>query len=468
MIGTYCTAHELSLINCIKIFLGVKTMQTTRLIKTLLFVLGLMLVLSGCGPAPTQETPDTELALESFTPIVSATGEVVPEQTALLSAKTAGVVAEVLVAEGDAVEADQVLMRLEGAEKLQAAVAAARFELANAQYALDSLYEDTNLQAAQALQTKDEAEKALEDLLNPELQQALALEAIADAKKAVEQAERRYRTVISRADQADIDAQRAQVVLAKDALDKAKEDFEPYEDKPEDNLVRANFQAKLAAAQQVYDAAVRRLNALEGTGSEADIAVAEADLATAQAQVIEAEREWERVKVGPNPADVALLEARIETAAEDYEIYRNGPDPDDIALAEARLSNANEQFTAAEAALADLELVAPFNGVVSELNINPSEWVSPGVPVLLLADLDHLRIETTDLGEIDVAQIAVGDIGIITFDALPEVVINGTIISIAPKAAEGSGVNYTVVLEMDEVPDELRWGMTAFVDIELE
>jgi multidrug resistance efflux pump len=256
--------------------------------------------------------------------------------------------------------------------------------------------------------------------------------------------------------------------LAKDALDKAKEDFEPYEDKPEDNLVRANFQAKLAAAQQVYDAAVRRLNALEGTGSEADIAVAEADLATAQAQVIEAEREWERVKVGPNPADVALLEARIETAAEDYEIYRNGPDPDDIALAEARLSNANEQFTAAEAALADLELVAPFNGVVSELNINPSEWVSPGVPVLLLADLDHLRIETTDLGEIDVAQIAVGDIGIITFDALPEVVINGTIISIAPKAAEGSGVNYTVVLEMDEVPDELRWGMTAFVDIELE
>jgi multidrug resistance efflux pump len=86
----------------------------------------------------------------------------------------------------------------------------------------------------------------------------------------------------------------------------------------------------------------------------------------------------------------------------------------------------------------------------------------------LLADLDHLQVETTDLGEIDVAQIAVGDVAIITFDALPDVVIEGTITRIAPKAAEGSGVNYAVVLEMSEVPDALRWGMTAFVDIELE
>jgi HlyD family secretion protein len=357
---------------------------------------------------------------------------------------------------------------LEGTEQLQAAVSAAQFELANAQYALDALYKDTDLLAAQALQTKDKAEKDLEDLLDQELQQALALQAIADAKKAVEDTDRRYRTVISAADDADIDAQKAQVVLARDALDKAEEDFEPYEEKPEDNLVRANFQAKLAAAQQVYDAAVRKLNALEGTGSEADIAVAEANLATAQAQVIEAEREWERVKEGPNQADVALLEAQISAADRDYQIYKDGPDPDDVAVAEARLENAKAQLAAAESALADLELLAPFSGVVSEIHINPSEWVSPGQPVLLLADLEHLQIETTDLGEIDVAQIQVGDVATITFDALPDVVISGVIQSIAPKAAAGSGVNYTVVLEMDEIPAALRWGMTAFVDIELE
>ena len=122
---------------------------------------------------------------------------------------------------------------------------------------------------------------SIEEKGTPPLDRALAEGK--DAEKTVESAERRLRTVSSAADESDIAAAEAQVVLAKDALDDAKEDFEPYENKPEDNLQRANYQSKLAAAQQVYDAAVRQLNALKGTGSEADIAVAEADLATAVA-----------------------------------------------------------------------------------------------------------------------------------------------------------------------------------------
>ncbi len=38
----------------------------------------------------------------------------------------------------------------------------------------------------------------------------------------------------------------------------------------------------------------------------------------------------------------------------------------------------------------------------------------------------------------------------------------------ATKAGEGSGVNYPVVIELDEIPDNLRWGMTAFVDIQVD
>ena len=442
-------------------------LNKTKLSITFILLAASLLLITSCNTTTKEDTPEAEISIEEFIPIVSATGEIVPERTALLSVKTGGVVADVLVTEGETVESGQILVRLEGTELLQASVSAAQFELANAQYTLNLLFDDTNLLAAQALQAKDKAELALEDLLNPELQQALALEAIANAKKAVEDAQRRFTSVSSTADDADIEAQKAQVVLARDALDKAKEDFEPYENKPEDNLTRANYQSKLAAAQQTYDAAVRKLNALQGTGSEADISVAEADLATANAQVFEAEREWDRVKEGPNQADVVLLEAEIDSAAEDYEIFTNGPDPDDVALAEARVSNAKAQLVAAESALEDLELAAPFKGVVSEIHIDPSEWVAPGQPVLLIADLDHLQIETTDLGEIDVAQIEVGDTAIVTFDALPAEVIEGTIISIAPKAAEGSGVNYAVILEMSEVPSALRWGMTAFVDIEL-
>ena len=81
-------------------------------------------------------------------------------------------------------------------------------------------------------------------------------------------------------------------------------------------------------------------------------------------------------------------------------------------------------------------------------------------------DLDDLQVETTDLSEIDVAKLREGDIAIVTFDALTDLVLEGTVTSIAPKAAPGSGVNYPVIIELSDIPPQLRWGMTAFIDIE--
>lgn len=441
-------------------------MKTNKLKSISLIAIGLVFILSACSPSP-EETAAPEPITPAFSPIVSATGVVVPEQEALLSVSTGGVVNDVLIEKGDDVTAGQVLVQLEGTEQQVAAVSAAALELASAQVALDKLFKDTNLQAAQALRSAETAERALEDLNNRDLQQALALQAVADAQKAVDDTDRNARYSRSPASQADIDAQKAQVVLARDALDKANEDYEPHANKPEDNLTRAHFLARQAAAQQVYDDAVRRLNAMQGTSSEVDINVAEANYITAQAALIEAERDLERVLDGPDPGEVALLESQIENGYRDYEIYRAGPDPDDVTLAEARIANAEAQLAAAEETLADLELVAPFDGVISAVYVNPSEWVAPGSPVLLIADLNNLQVETTDLSEIDVSQIAVGDSAVITFDALPDLVLGGTVISIAPKADEGSGVNFPVIIELSEIPPALRWGMTTFVDIDV-
>ncbi|NJN44267.1 MAG: HlyD family efflux transporter periplasmic adaptor subunit [Anaerolineae bacterium] len=441
-------------------------MKPTKTIK-LISMFGLLAIfLAACTTPQTTATQEAN-PLENFVPGVNATGIIVPEQFASLSITTAGVVEEVFINEGDLVEEGQLLIQIKGGEQAQAAVTGAQLELTNAQNFLDTLYENTDLIAANALKTAEDTEDALEDLQNRELQEALALKAIADAQKAVENTERSYNYSISTADEADIELQRAQVTLAKDALDKALEDYEPYADKPETNLVRANLLARKAAAQQAYDDAVRKLNALLGTGSDADISVAEANFATAQAQLIQAQRDWERVQEGPSAGDIAVLEAQIASSYEDYEIYKDGPDPADVAVAEARIANAEAQLAAAQSALDDLQLLAPFAGTISELNIKASEWVSPGQPVIILADLNNLQVETTDLSEIDVARIAVGDTAILTFDALPDSV-EGIVTRISPKSAQGSGVNYTVTIDMSSVPDGLRWGMTAFVDVELE
>lgn len=434
-------------------------------IKKISFILllGFALLLAACN-GQTTTTPEAN-PLDTYVPGVNATGKIVPEQYASLSVTTPGVVEEVLVSEGDFVEEGQVLLQIKGGEQAQAAITAAELELTNAHNALDNLYDNTDLLAANALKTAQDTEHDLEDLQNRELQEALALQAIADAQKLVEDTLRNYNYTTSSADQADIDAQRAQVTLAKDALDKAIEDYEPYENKPEDNLVRANFLARKAAAQQVYDDAIRRLNYLLGTGDATDIAVAQADYDTAQAQLLQAQRDYDRVKEGPTEGDIAVLEAKIANAYKDYDTYKEGPDPADVAAAEARITNAEAQLAAAQSALDDLQLLAPFAGTISELNIKNSEWVSPGVPVIVLAKLDNLRMETTDLSEVDVAKIATGDTVQITFDALPDTV-EGTILRISPKAAQGSSVNYTVTIDLNEQPDGLRWGMTAYMDLE--
>jgi multidrug efflux pump subunit AcrA (membrane-fusion protein) len=77
-------------------------------------------------------------------------------------------------------------------------------------------------------------------------------------------------------------------------------------------------------------------------------------------------------------------------------------------------------------------------------------------------------VETTDLNEIDVARLTIGDPAAVTFDAIPNVTVNGKVARIASKASEGSGVNYTVVVSLDNIPEKLLWGMTAFVDIEIK
>lgn len=441
-------------------------MNTSYIAKLTIITLGLVIGLTACSSAA-EDTTTPEVIAPSLNPIVSATGVVVPEQEALLSVSAGGVVEDVLVSKGDQVSTGQVLVRLEGTEQQAAAVSAAALELANARYALDKLHQDTDLLAAQALRSAETAEKALEDLNNPELQEALALQAVAEAQKAVDMTERNARYSRSPASQADIDAQKAQVVLAKDALDKANEDFEPHANKPEDNLTRAHFLARQAAAQKAYDDAVRRLNAMQGTSSEVDINVAEAEYITAQAALIQAQRDLERVLDGPDPGEIALLEAQIDKGKRDFEIYDAGPDPDDVALAEARIENAQAQLAAAEGLLSDLELKAPFDGVISAVNVNASEWVAPGSPVLLIGDLNNLQVKTTDLSEIDVARIAIGDQVVVTFDALPDLVLAGSVISIAPKADEGAGVNFPVTIELSEIPGALRWGMTAFVDIDV-
>lgn len=380
--------------------MSMKTL-THKLIALLLCGALLLSACSGLQPSATPAVDAPEI--QDVSPLISATGVVNPEQYSTLSMSTAGLVAEVLVKRGDHVEAGQTLVRLEGREEQQAAIAGAKFELQAAEKGLDDL--------------NDVAETA----------KIAALDAMSLYAKMVRDADYKLDNYEVPTDQEDLDPWEA-VQIMKEALDKARAAFDEVKSRSSSDPVRKDRKEDLDEAQSDYNAAIRRL-----------------EFVTA--------------------LDVA--QANLDKARKDYEKWKDGPDPKDVAVAQARIDNAKASLAAAESSLTDLELHAPFSGTISEVYARVGEWIAPSAPVALLADLTHLRVETTDLNEIDAARVQVDAAVKVTFDALPDVVIQGVVKSIAPKASAGSGVNYTAIIELAETPEALRWGMTAFVDIEV-
>lgn len=402
------------------------------------------------------ELQTTEVQVGKLVSTIGATGTVRSNQSATLTWQTSGTVEAVNVHVGDRVKKGDILASL-AETSLPQNVILAKADLVSAQRALDDLL-NSQLQQAQALKQVEELEQALDDLLNSELQQAQALKAIADAEKAVELAETRLRNLTSAASQADIDAAEAQVVLARDALEKAQEEFEPYANKPEDNVTRARLQAKVAEAQQQYDFAVRQYNSLLSTGSPTDIAVAEADLASARAQLEEAKRNYERVKDGPSEAEVALLQAQLDDARREYERLKDGPDPEDIAAAEARIA-------AAQATINQAYIIAPFDGVVTMVEALPGDQVNPGIVAFRIDDLSHLLVDV-DVTEIDINQIHQGQDVVLTFDAILAKEYHGKVVEVGLVGNNVQGiVTFTVTIELLDADDAIRPGMTSAVNI---
>lgn len=344
---------------------------------------------------------------------VTASGRIVPGREAHLVFTLGGRIESANVAVGDQVQPGQVLIQLEGQESLQAAISAAQFEMEQAQQALDALSKDLDVRQAQAFKE------------------------IADYQDAVRDAERVLANLHTDALQVDVDAAYANMILAKDRLDRARDDYKPYENKREDNPVRAALLSKLAAAQKAYDATVRTYNNLGGVANPIDLIQAEANLAMVQAQLAKAQR--------------------------DYEMLKSGPDPDQVRLAQARLANAQTQLEAAQAALEQLTLAAPFAGTVVSLDLTQGEWVVPGQPVLLLVDLENIHVETTDLSERDVPGIEIGQAVTVFIEALGQEV-PGRVSEVSPLADTlGGDVVYKTTIELDAIPDGLRAGMSVEV-----
>jgi multidrug resistance efflux pump len=194
---------------------------------------------------------------------------------------------------------------------------------------------------------------------------------------------------------------------------------------------------------------------------------AELACAAAEAQVAQAEQSAQ-VQVRDATAAVQEAQAQRNAAEARLDLLWAGATAEELAAAEAAVAKAEARRDAARAALDQATLQAPFASTVSTLAVNSSEAVLPGQEVLVLADLDHLQVETTDLSERDVSQVTVGQPAIVSVKPLG-VEVGGHVAAVAAQATTAGGdVVYQVIVELDEQPPGLRWGMTVEVKIATE
>ena len=347
---------------------------------------------------------------------VSASGGVEPRARAGLAFEVPGLVAEVPVEVGDAVETGDVLARLD-TDQLALQVQQSRAALVSVEAQLAQL---------RAGAQPGEIEAAEANLRTAEAQVSAAA---------------------ANLDQLQGDASEAQIAAA------------------EADLAAVRLQQK--AAQIAYDR-IDKKDKERKEQARYDLYAADQALAAAQAQLDDVLAGADAEQVRAARANVAAAAAQRDAAQAQLDLLLAGTSAEQIAAAEARVAQARTTLAGTELSLEQAVLRAPFDGVVAAVDVTAGERVAAGLPAVSLIDASRFRVRVS-VDELDVARLGEGLAAQVTLDALPSAELAGTVERIAPAATlDGGVVNYDVIIALAPTDVLVRADMTANATIVVE
>jgi len=343
----------------------------------------------------------------TLTANVGATGTVRAAQTANLTWQTSGRVESVKGTIGTKVNSDEVLASLEQTSMSQVIILA-----------------EADLISAQ---------KNLADLMASKTNLAKAEQSLVNARQAVEDAQVKVDSIsYDRASDNLVQQTQANIDLAKRDVTLAEENYKLYAKKPDGDSNKAQALLTLTTARQRLTDLTNKYNWYTGKATTLDSDKYRANLAVAQAQLADAQREVDRLKNGPTAEDIAAAEARV---------------------------------AAAQSTINQAKIIAPFSGIITQAEPMPGDMVSPGTMAFRLDDLSHLLVDL-QISEVDINNVTVGQPVTISFDAVQGKSYTGLVSKISQAGdSTGSGVNFTVTVELTEQDEMVKPGMTAAVNI---
>jgi membrane fusion protein PltH len=247
----------------------------------------------------------------------------------------------------------------------------------------------------------------------------------------------------------------------------------------------AQAAAQAAAQRQV----VMRLR--NGSRPE-EIAQARANVDSSRADLVNAQRQYERLKnaaeisagraVRQQDVDIAMAalqvaEAKVAVNQKTLDLAVLGPRKEDIAENEARLRASEAQAALLRQQLADSQLLAPTDAVVRTRIMEPGEMATPQSPVFALAITDPKWVRAY-VAEPDLGKLKPGAAVAVAVDSFPKrrfeawIGFISPVAEFTPKAVQTEELRTSLVYEVrvfvKDPDDQLRLGMPASVYLTLE
>ena len=162
------------------------------------------------------------------------------------------------------------------------------------------------------------------------------------------------------------------------------------------------------------------VNALDSRAKALDsLDVAAANLASATAKRTSLDDPIPTSEAAQLEAAIVSANSGLTSALSKKDDLLSGPSENEIKLQELNIAKAKQSVNQAQETLADMVLLAPFSGQIGAVNVSEGVWVTASTAAFSLVDLDSVGVDLT-VSESDFIGLTSGDLGMATFDSIPD------------------------------------------------
>ncbi|MFB0559428.1 MAG: efflux RND transporter periplasmic adaptor subunit [Dehalococcoidales bacterium] len=218
---------------------------------------------------------------------------------------------------------------------------------------------------------------------------------------------------------------------------------------------------------RVEEITVEEILVEEGDSVEEGQLLAKLDTSEWDEVLINLERNLLQAEIDLKNAELALdkAEAQTVTLITGDIVYAESFDDEEIDILELRVELAEAKLEDAQKALEEAlqkspEVIAPFGGFITKVNVEGGDEVLPGTVAVQLADPNKFEADIL-VSEMDIFQVKLGGDATVQLDAMPMLTLPAKVTHISPTATIQTGVvNYKVKVELEPLGEIMPAGQT--------